>query len=63
MGSNPFLLTLLHYATHLFQTVADWKKRAVHRSQLLQLDDRLLEDIGITRGQAEQEAAKPFWRA
>jgi uncharacterized protein YjiS (DUF1127 family) len=31
------------------------------RQALLDLDDRLLLDIGITREQAEREASKPFW--
>ncbi|KPQ22556.1 MULTISPECIES: DUF1127 domain-containing protein [unclassified Halomonas] len=32
------------------------------RRQLLALDDRLLEDIGITRVQAQKEGHKPFWQ-
>ena len=32
------------------------------RQALLDLDDRLLRDIGITREQAEREARKPFWK-
>jgi len=26
------------------------------------LDDRMLEDIGITRAEAESLSRKPFWR-
>lgn len=32
------------------------------RRQLARLSDRMLWDIGITRGQAEEEARKPVWR-
>jgi uncharacterized protein YjiS (DUF1127 family) len=32
------------------------------REALSGLDDRLLEDIGVTRQQAKAEAAKPFWK-
>jgi uncharacterized protein YjiS (DUF1127 family) len=32
------------------------------RHILLELDDRLLSDIGLTRDQAEREARKPFWK-
>jgi uncharacterized protein YjiS (DUF1127 family) len=32
------------------------------RRTLLELDEHLLRDIGITRRQAEQEARKPFWQ-
>lgn len=32
------------------------------RRMLLEIDDRLLRDIGLTREQAEREARKPFWK-
>ena len=38
-----------------------WSRRR-QRQALLELDDRLLADIGITRDQALGEASKPFWR-
>ncbi|MEL6118516.1 MAG: DUF1127 domain-containing protein [Pseudomonadota bacterium] len=31
------------------------------RSALARLDDRALEDIGVTRAQAEKEAKSGFW--
>ncbi len=33
------------------------------RRQLLELEDRLLRDIGISRKEACIEANKPFWKA
>ena len=33
------------------------------RRQLAQLDDHLLRDIGLTRDQAQAEAALPLWDA
>jgi uncharacterized protein YjiS (DUF1127 family) len=36
--------------------------RLRQRQALAQLDDRLLNDIGVTRQQAIGEAAKPFWK-
>jgi uncharacterized protein YjiS (DUF1127 family) len=30
---------------------------------LLTLDDRTLDDIGISRAEAQAESRKPFWRA
>ena len=32
------------------------------RRHLLEMDDRLLDDIGFSRVEARQEAAKPFWK-
>jgi uncharacterized protein YjiS (DUF1127 family) len=36
--------------------------RSRQREALLTLDDHLLDDIGVTRRQANAEAAKPFWK-
>jgi uncharacterized protein YjiS (DUF1127 family) len=30
---------------------------------LIQLDDRMLADIGVTREQAQAAAREPFWRS
>jgi uncharacterized protein YjiS (DUF1127 family) len=40
-----------------------WLQRSRQRRVLAELDDRMLSDIGVTRPQAEREAAKPFWCA
>jgi uncharacterized protein YjiS (DUF1127 family) len=40
-----------------------WLERCRQRRALAALDDRLLRDIGITRAQAQREAARPFWSA
>ncbi len=39
-----------------------WMERARTRRQLRSLDDRILEDIGMTRHQAAAESAKYFWQ-
>jgi len=38
------------------------RERYRQRRQLMEMDDRQLKDIGITREQAEQEARKPIWK-
>jgi uncharacterized protein YjiS (DUF1127 family) len=38
------------------------RERYRQRRQLLEMDDRQLKDIGITREQAEQEGHKPLWK-
>lgn len=48
---QPSLLTgLLH-----------WLELSRQRRQLSQLDERMLEDIGVNRSDALQEAKRPFW--
>jgi uncharacterized protein YjiS (DUF1127 family) len=37
-------------------------QRQRQRRALLEFDDRMLEDIGISREQAVEEARKPFWK-
>jgi uncharacterized protein YjiS (DUF1127 family) len=37
-------------------------ERYRQRRQLLEMDARQLEDIGITRAEAELEARKPIWK-
>jgi len=42
-----------------------WRSRRRDRQELAkfaQLDDRMLDDIGLTRGSAEFLINKPFWR-
>ncbi len=49
----------------LRRTVAklrQWRQRARERSQLAQLDERMLRDIGLSRTEAEYIINKPFWR-
>jgi uncharacterized protein YjiS (DUF1127 family) len=39
-----------------------WRQRARSRRELLWLNEHQLQDIGIDRQVAEEEAHKPFWR-
>src|SRR5688572_31120221 len=39
----------------------EWQQRARERSQLMQLSDHMVRDIGISRAAAGGEAEKPFW--
>lgn len=41
--------------------IRTWLQRAHQRRTLAELDNRMLRDIGVTRAQAQREAAKPFW--
>lgn len=39
-----------------------WRERCRQRQHLVSLDDHHLDDIGVTRAQAQREYRKPFWR-
>jgi len=41
----------------------EWRLRAASRNELMNLNDRLLRDVGVSRYEAVSEASKPFWMA
>jgi uncharacterized protein YjiS (DUF1127 family) len=51
----------LFWGTRLWHWCAWCSSRSRQRAALWRLDDRLLDDIGVTRQQANAEAAKPLW--
>ena len=46
----------------LIETMAVWIVRRRQRHALAELDDHLLDDVGLSPEQARREAAKPFWK-
>jgi len=44
------------------QILNTWRRRARERRELSQLDHRTLRDLGLSEGQIQFEANKPFWR-
>jgi uncharacterized protein YjiS (DUF1127 family) len=40
---------------------SEWQQRSAGRRELMNLTERDLRDIGISRSDAEAEANKPFW--
>ncbi|MDP2332016.1 MAG: DUF1127 domain-containing protein [Reyranella sp.] len=44
------------------QLFAIWRRRARERHQLAELDPRAMRDIGLSPGEIQFEANKPFWR-
>jgi uncharacterized protein YjiS (DUF1127 family) len=46
----------------VFATLREWRRRSRERGELAALDDRMLQDIGLTHGDREFLANKPFWR-
>ncbi|MBP2228238.1 DUF1127 domain-containing protein [Azospirillum agricola] len=69
------MATLLHSAdagrgtlsfAHIVESASNmfglWRQRIVTRRELGRLDERMLQDIGFSRLDADQEMSKPFWR-
>jgi uncharacterized protein YjiS (DUF1127 family) len=57
-----FAMPWLQFPHAALDTIARWKARRAGRLALLELDDHLLADIGVTREQMLRETRKPFWR-
>ena len=45
----------------LFGRLIIWNERQRQRYRLQDLDDRDLQDIGLTRSEVDRERRKPFW--
>lgn len=56
--SSPFA----HVVDVASKLLGLWRQRVVTRRELGYLDDRMLQDIGFSRLDAEREMSKPFWR-
>jgi uncharacterized protein YjiS (DUF1127 family) len=39
-----------------------WRERARSRHLLVQLDDRMLRDVGLSRSDVDRECDKHFWQ-
>jgi len=44
------------------ELLLDWWQLGRQRRALAALDDRTLQDIGLSRCDVEREVGKPFWR-
>jgi uncharacterized protein YjiS (DUF1127 family) len=57
-----FAIPWLQFLHAALGAIARWKARRAGRLALLELDDHLLADIGLTREQMLRETRKSFWR-
>jgi uncharacterized protein YjiS (DUF1127 family) len=48
-------------AARCIRQIAIWINRARQRRALAELDDHMLNDIGVSRSVARREAGRPFW--
>lgn len=54
-------ISYVKFMTEFFASVDAWVERFEQRRTLAELDDRMLRDIGVTKGEAMREADKRFW--
>lgn len=47
----------------VLDTLVTWQEREMQRRHLMELDGRLLADMGVSRVDAAGEYSKPFWRS
>jgi uncharacterized protein YjiS (DUF1127 family) len=50
------------FLRHAIAMLVEWRNRARERDILATVDERTLNDMGITRARARFEANKPFWK-
>jgi uncharacterized protein YjiS (DUF1127 family) len=51
------------HLSQLTRYFAEWRSSARSRSELMNLSDSSLTDIGVSRCGAQYESSKPFWMA
>jgi uncharacterized protein YjiS (DUF1127 family) len=49
------------YWRMLKQALSEWRRHARSRAELVNLSDKCLQDIGLSRCPADRETYKPFW--
>ncbi len=59
---SGLLAVLAQDGLTLLELVTTWRRRLRQRDDLMKLDQRLLDDIGVSRGDAAAEWRKPLWR-
>ena len=52
---------LIQKMSKVWTKIKLWKEVSKQRSDLKNLSDHFLKDIGISRVDAEREASRPFW--
>jgi uncharacterized protein YjiS (DUF1127 family) len=53
--------TLTDATNGVLPTLRKWRRRTRDRTELAKFDDSMLQDIGLTRADAQFLINKPFW--
>nr|WP_170615063.1 DUF1127 domain-containing protein [uncultured Ruegeria sp.] len=61
LTDSPRLPLIAALAVRFAATVTKWEQRRRSRVNLGKLDDKLLQDVGLTRHQAYRETKRYFW--
>ena len=61
-GDLSLLGAVARAPSQVFGTLLVWQMRARQRARLAEMEFHRLEDMGISPGEAQREARKPFWR-
>ncbi len=61
-GLSLVLASTLKAVARAVEHIDEWQARSRTRRELMALDERSLQDIGLSRGDAYMEYGKPFWR-
>ncbi len=64
-GIRPLVVTLVRTLDRALLAVFDkvyvWQERARQRHQLAEMSDHMRADLGLSYGDIDREASKPFW--
>ena len=61
LTDSPRLPLIAALAVRFAATVTKWEQRRRSRVNLGKLDEKLLQDVGLTRHQAYRETKRYFW--
>ncbi|MCF4165378.1 DUF1127 domain-containing protein [Zavarzinia compransoris] len=61
-GKTVGRVTVWTLAARAVTLLLTWQSRVMERNHLRMMDDRMLQDIGLSRADIEGEATKPFWK-
>ena len=63
VASSDVAIEVSSPITAVYRVFATWMERHEQRAHLAEMDSRMLNDMGLDKVDALNEAAKPFWRA